>query len=103
MNKLSVLIKEPGRAPRHVNISDSFQNLQKTVDGYIESIELYSDVVILCDEEARIKQKPYCCTCDPIKTDLYGTIVLIGTDGNGLCDLPGTFTEWKNVFSWLWR
>ena len=103
MNKLSVLIKEPGRAPRHVNISDSLQNLQKTVGGYVEAVTLYSDVVIPCDEDARIKRKPYCCTCAPIKTNLYGTIVLIGADGEEFCDLPGTFAEWKTVFSWLWR
>ena len=38
--KISVLIKEPGKQPRHVNIENSLKNLQKTVGGYIETVTL---------------------------------------------------------------
>lgn len=31
--KISVLIKEPGKSPRHVWISNTLENLQKTVGG----------------------------------------------------------------------
>lgn len=61
MAKIGVIIKEPGRLPRHVNISDTLENLQKTVGGYIETVTLCSDIVLICDEEGRIKGKPHCC------------------------------------------
>jgi hypothetical protein len=48
--KTGVLIKEPGRNPRHVNISDTLENLQKTVGGYIETVTICSDLVVICDE-----------------------------------------------------
>lgn len=59
--KISVLIKEPGKAPRHVNISRTLYNLQKTVGGYIETVTLCSDLVIICNEEGRMKGLPHCC------------------------------------------
>ena len=61
MRKIKVIIKEPGKKPRCVNISDTLENLQKTVDGYIETVSFATDFVVICDEEGRLKNKPYCC------------------------------------------
>ena len=55
MAKIGVIIKEPGRVPRHVNISNTLENLQKTVGGYIETVTLCSDIVVICDEEGASK------------------------------------------------
>lgn len=49
--KIKVIIKQPGRAPYVTNISNTLENLQKTVDGYIETVTLCSDLVIICNEE----------------------------------------------------
>ena len=49
--KISVLIKGPGKNPRHVWISNTLENLQKTVGGYIESVTLATDMCIICNEE----------------------------------------------------
>ena len=59
MNKIKVIIKEPYKLPRSTNISDSLENLQRTIDGYIETVKLASDCVIIFDEEGRIKWKPH--------------------------------------------
>ena len=32
--KISVLVKEPGKVPRHVHIENSLSNLQKTGGGH---------------------------------------------------------------------
>jgi hypothetical protein len=37
---ISALTKRPGERPRHVNISNSLEALQKNVDGYIEVVTL---------------------------------------------------------------
>ena len=92
MRKISVLIKEPGKKPRHVNISDSLTNLQKTVDGYIETVTIATDLVVICNEEGIIRNLPYNCTICGAK--LYGTIIMCGVNGDEFSDLP---TNWDNI------
>ena len=55
MTKIGVLIKEPGKRPRHVNISNTLSNLQKTVGGYIETVTFSKEIVVICNEEGRIQ------------------------------------------------
>lgn len=99
--KIGVIIKEPGRAPRHVNISDSLENMQKTVGGYIECVTLASDLVVICDEEGRIKGKPHCCVIGSV--DFCGTVILAGVDGEEFTDIPLTFADYKRLFPGLWE
>ena len=104
--KISVIIKEPGKNPRHVNISRALENLQKTVGGYVESISLSEDLAILCDEDGLLKDKPYCATV--CGCDLCGTIVFCGVAENEdgtleFSDLPLTYGEFKAIFPELWK
>ena len=99
--KISVLIKETGKQPRHVNIENSLKNLQNTVGGYIETVTLADDCVVICDEEGRLKGKPYCCNICGV--DFVGTVVLAGVAGEEFSDLPGEWKDWKQMFSSLWE
>lgn len=101
MKKIGVLIKEPGGKPRHVNISDTLGNLQKTVGGRIESYTLESDLIVICDEEGRLKGKPYCCTICGV--DFCGTVVICGVDGDELADLPIDWKGMKRMIPGLWE
>lgn len=99
--KISVLIKDPGKKPRHVHIENSLKNLQQTVEGRIETVTLASDTVIICNEEGRLLGLPYnCCFCG---LDFVGTIVLAGVEGEDFGDLPGDFKTWKRLFAELWE
>lgn len=101
MKKIGVLIKEPGGKPRHVNISDTLENLQKTVGGYIETVTLVSDLTVICDEEGWMKGKPYCCTIYGV--DFCGTVVICGVDGEEFADLPVIWDDMKRMFPKLWE
>ena len=101
MGKIGVIIKEPGRVPRHVNVSDTLENLQKTVGGYIETVTLRSDLVAICDEEGRIKGKPHCCNICGV--DFCGTVILAGVDGDEFADIPCAFADFKRLFPQLWE
>lgn len=101
MGKIGVFIKEPGKVPRHVNISPTLENLQKTVGGYIETVTLSTDLVVICDEEGRIKGKPYCC--EVVGVDFVGTVVFVGADGDEFADVPCTFSDFKRMFPRLWE
>lgn len=99
--KISVLIKEPGKSPRHVWISNTLENLQKTVGGYIESVTLATDMCIICNEEGRLMNLPH--NCNVCGIDFVGTIILCGIAGEELADLPGDWESWKTCFRSLWE
>lgn len=97
--KISVLIKEPGKNPRHVWISNTLENLQKTVGGYIETVTLCTDLVIICDEEGRLKDKPYNCRICGV--DFVGTIIFAGIVGDEFSDIPADYKTMKTFFPLL--
>lgn len=99
--KIRVLIKDPGKDPRHVHIANHLKNLQNTVGGHIETVTLFEDATIICNEEGRLRGLPYCCTIFGI--DFYGTVVIAGVSGEEFADLPGNFKDWKTVFGFLWE
>lgn len=97
----SVIIKRPGEPPRHVNMSLSLKNLQTYVGGYIETVTIMKDCCIICDEEGRLKGKPYNCTI--MDVDFVGDIIFVGVDGDELTDIPVDFKSFKTMFSNLWE
>ena len=96
MKKISVLIKDPGKKPRHVNISDSLGNLQKTVDGFIQTVTIATDLAIIGNEEGLIRDLPYNCMICGAK--LFGTIIMCGVDGDEFTDLPCDWETVKRLF-----
>lgn len=101
MNKIKVIIKDPGYKPRSTNISDSLQNLQRTIGGYIEIVPISTDCVIICDEEGRIKGYPHCCNICGI--NFFGTIIICGVSGDEFADIPIDFQHAKKVFRTLFE
>lgn len=81
MGKIFVWIKEPGMKARHVWISNSLKNLQRTVGGYIEAYPLTNDEVVICNEEGcpDLLNLPYNCTM--FGNRFYGTIIFAGVSG----------------------
>lgn len=109
--KLKCIVKRTDELYGHVtNISASLENLQKTIGGYIEPVcirQIEKDgktvyLVILCDEEGKLKYKKRNLN---IGTDvLCGDLVIIGADGEDFCDVPISFEEWrKTVREFIWR
>jgi hypothetical protein len=82
-------------------ISDSLENLQKTVGGYIETVTLDNGVVLICNEEGRIRDMPYNFTLRrihgiiPIHNPIFGTVIACGAESDEFADIPIDFNEWK--------
>ena len=101
MSFISVLVKRPGEIPRHVNVSNSLEALQKNVGGYIETVTLATDLVIICNEEGLLRDLPENCR---IRGYMFvGTIVICGRDEDELTDLPCSWKEMKQMLPELWR
>ena len=66
MGKIKSIVKRADEEYGHMTwISNTLENLQRTVGGYIETVTLPGGVVIICDEEGRIKGKPFNCVSFP--------------------------------------
>ena len=105
--KIKCIVKRPDEQFGHVTwISDSLENLQKTVGGYIETVTLDNGVVLICNEEGRIRDMPYNFTLgrmvainpsDEImmRNPIFGTVIACGAEGDVFADIPIDFNEWK--------
>lgn len=54
MKKLKVVLVEPRKEARVVEIEHSLESMQKIVGGYIETFQLDDEVFIICNEEAKM-------------------------------------------------
>lgn len=99
--KIRVIIKDPGKKPRCVNISNTLENLQKTVGGYIETVTIASDMVIICNEEGRLLDLPY--NCNVCGIDYVGTIIFCGVSEDEFCDVPVSFGKMKQLFAGVFQ
>lgn len=101
MNKIFVWIKRPGETPKHVWISDTLENLQKNVGGYIETVTLSNDLVIICNEDGRFLKLPH--NCEVCGVDFVGTILFAGISGEEIVDCPLDSQQMKTLFPELWE
>lgn len=94
--KLKAIIKRSDEEIGHVtNISGTLENLQRTVGGYIETVTIDRNLVIICNEEGRILGLPYNCKLCGI--DFVGDIILLGVDGEDFADVPISFKTYKKL------
>lgn len=101
MTKLAVIVKRPDEPYGHMtHISDRLENLQKTVGGCIETLELTDDDIVICNGEGKIlglepNIRLYSDT--PFPLNIVGTIIVIGTKGEEFDDIHMNFKTWKKL------
>lgn len=90
---MKVYMKEPGKRSRTLVIDKrDLALMQELVGGYIETVT-FGQLVIICDEDGRIKNKPHCCKVG--ETDFVGTILAVGTEGEDFADVPVSMETWR--------
>ena len=57
-----------------IEIPNTLEALQEAVGGYIEVVHIFSEIVLICDEEGRIKGK----SINPYSNDIRGDFILCG-------------------------
>lgn len=83
---MRVIRKRLGEPAEVIQIQNTLKALQDEVGGYIEVVTFASDAAIICDEEGKIKGKPF--NCNLLGTDFVGTILVVGIDQEQFCDIP---------------
>lgn len=91
MNVFKALRKRVGSPWELIEINDTLQDLQREVSGYIETVTLAEDVVIICDEEGKLKDRPDNCEIGGIM--FVGTILIVGVDGDEFASCPDDVIE----------
>ena len=83
---ITVLRKAPGEPWEVDTVVNELHALQKAVGGYIEVVTLVPGVVVICDEEGRLYDRPF--NCEIAGIGFVGTILIAGVDGEEFCDVP---------------
>lgn len=83
---MKAIRKRPGEAPEIIEVENTLKALQAEVGGYIETVTIASDAVIICNEEGRILGLPD--NCRVCGVDFVGTVLIVGTKGDEFCDVP---------------
>ena len=81
---------------RQILVPNERHPLQELVGGYIETVtvQVKPQVIVICNEEARLKRLPYNCTIEgkdytgEFDCPFFGPILLVGADGDEFTDVP---------------
>ena len=105
MSKIKTIIKRPDEEFGHIaNISNTLENLQKTVGGKIETLYLGHGLILIVNEEGKLMNlEPNFRTGRGFFADtIVGTAIVVGQNGDDFGDIPITFQTWKNLLT-AWR
>lgn len=98
--KIRAVVKRPDEPFGHMaNVSNTLQNLQNIVDGYIEVVDCGNGLLIICNEEGKIQElEPNIPNPNsPQDDELVGTIIVCGQNGVEFGHIPIEFAEWKEM------
>lgn len=76
---ITIVIKEPGKAPYSKEIEDDLEVYHQILGGYFEAVGFDKNQIILCDEEGKLKDlEPNLAVPGDI---IVGTVIVVGTEG----------------------
>ena len=93
---IRVYVIKPGQDPYQSIMKNELAAFQEAVGGYIEVVTLANDCAIICDEEGLLKDYPL--NCEICGHWFFGTIVIVGIDGEEFTDAPLSFEQMKRFF-----
>lgn len=100
---ISAIIIEPGKDPRMETIHNELHTLQRLVDGYIEVCPLAEDMVMIINEEGKLRHLPQNFWMKVVGDYIVGTAVFVGVDGDEFDNVPVTLSALYSVMPELWR
>jgi hypothetical protein len=96
--QILVCVKEPGKEPYVEPLFDNtLEAFQEAVGGYIEAVTLCADLVLICNEEGRLKKLPYNTTI--YGCQFFGTVLAVGVSGSDFASVKGVHVS--NVLNML--
>ena len=93
---MKVIAKNPGEPFREMEVDNTLEALQAFVQGYIETVTLFTDMCIICNEEGAIRGLPYNVTI--MGYPFVGPILFVGTKEDEFCDAPLNLEQFNYLF-----
>ena len=95
---MRVLVVESQKTPYVKEISEGLESLQKEVDGMIEAVYPWTEpCAIVCDDEAKLKGKPFNRVLRDEDGDIYdviaGTFLIVGLSEDSFTSLSDAYIE----------
>lgn len=88
-NQILIAIKEPGKPARLEPLFDNkLEAFQDAVDGYIETLTVFSDVTFVLNEEGRLRGLPH--NINILGVPLFGTVLAVGVKRDNFCSLKAS-------------
>ena len=102
---IKVIVKQPNdKYGKPTKMVPTLESLQKTVGGYIEHVNLGDGLVMICNEEGKLKgiEPNFVITSGLgyLIDEIVGPVIIAGVKGEELADIPISFDEWKR---YLWK
>ena len=85
---MKAIRKKPGCEPELIDIENTLEALQAEVGGYIETVTISANAVVICNEEGLLRGLPFNCWF--FDMPFVGTILVVGRDRDEFCDVPET-------------
>ena len=84
--KIWVIRKEPEQPAEVVQIDNTLEAFQKEVGGYIETVTIMRDLIVVCNEDGLWQGLKENCEVDGIS--FCGTILLVSAKGDEFASIP---------------
>lgn len=78
-NQIKALVKFPGKKAKEMEITNTLECLQQLVGGYIEVVQIATDLAAIVNEEGILENLHY--KRDICGHHLFGNIIIVGIDG----------------------
>lgn len=102
--KIKMFCKRPDSLGYMTYISDTLENLQRYVGGYIETITIHGlgkdkdqTVVVICNEEGKLRRLPY--NCKVLGEPIMGDFLIAGVNGEEFADIPISIREVRDFLA----
>ena len=96
--KIKVVVQHPGEISRIVSVPDTLEALQKLVGGYIEVVSIGRGLLLVLNEEGRLRGMKENVRCVQYGT-IVGTVFVTAADGDEFRSL--TTEEIQSARAWL--
>ncbi len=83
---MKVIRKKPCCEAEVIDIDNTLEALQAEVGGYIETVAIATDAVVICNEEGLLRGLPY--NCRFLGRSFVGPLLVAGRDKDEFCDVP---------------
>ena len=100
MNKIKCIVKRPDEKIGHMTyISNTLENLQKTVGGYIEVVRIGGGCLLIVNEEGKQDglERNFQIGHEPVLDIIVGTCIICGENGDEFADIPISRKVWASI------